>query len=49
MRGRLGLECIWVLLGRGRWRWFGHVERMKDGNWVKLVRNVNVEGAGPTL
>ncbi len=26
------------------WRWFGHVERMGDGNWVKRIRSMNVEG-----
>ena len=45
LRERLGLECIGVVLRRGRLRWFGHVERMEDSNWVKRVRNVNVEGA----
>lgn len=44
LRGRLGLECIGVVLRRSRLRWFGHVERMEDDNWVKRVRNMNVEG-----
>lgn len=35
----MGLECISVMR-RGRLRWFGHVERMDEGNGV---RNVVVE------
>ncbi len=30
----MGLECISVVMQRGRLRWFGLVERMGDGNWV---------------
>ena len=45
LRGRLGLEDIGVVMRRGRLRWFGHVERMEENNWVKRVRGVNVEGA----
>ncbi len=29
---------------RGRLRWFGHVERMGDGDWVKRVTSMGVEG-----
>ncbi len=29
---------------RDRLRWFGHVERTGDGNWVKRVRSMNDEG-----
>ena len=29
---------------RGRLRWFGHVERMEDNNWVKRCRVMEVEG-----
>ena len=45
LRGRLGLEDIEVVMRRGRLRWFGHVERMEEDNWVKQVRGINVEGA----
>ncbi len=44
LRDRMGLECISVVIRRGRLRWFGHVERMGNGNWMKRVRLMNVEG-----
>ena len=44
LRARLGLECIGEVMRRGRLRWFGHVERMVDDEWVKRVRNMDVEG-----
>ncbi len=44
LRDRTGLECISVVMQRGRLRWFGHVERMEKGNWVRRVRSMNVEG-----
>ncbi len=43
-RDILELACINVVMWRGRLRWFGLVERMGDGNWVKRVRRMNVEG-----
>ena len=27
-----------------RLRWYGHVERMEDDNWVKRCRSLSVEG-----
>ncbi len=45
LRDRMGLECISVVMWRGRLRWFGHVERMGGGNWVKRVSSMNDEGA----
>ncbi len=42
LRDRMGLECISEVMQRGRLRWFGHVKRMGDGNWVKEVRSMNV-------
>ncbi len=44
LRNRMGLECISVVMRRGRLRWFGYVERMGNGNWMKRVRIMNVEG-----
>ncbi len=35
----LSLECISVVMRKGRLRWFGHVERMDNGNEVKGVRS----------
>ncbi len=40
----MGLECISVVMRRDRLRGFGQVGRMGDGNWVKRVRSMNVEG-----
>jgi len=31
------------VLCTGRLRWFGHVERVEDDNWVKRCMNVTVE------
>ncbi len=44
LRDRMGLECLSVVMWRGRLRWFGHVEKMGDGNWVMSVKSMNVEG-----
>jgi hypothetical protein len=35
LRKRIGVEPIGVVLRRNRLRWFGHVERKKDNDWVK--------------
>ncbi len=43
-RDRMNLQCISVVMWRGRLKWFGHVERMGDGNWVWRVRSMNVKG-----
>ena len=45
LRGRFELECIEVEVRRGRLRWFGHVERMEEDNWVMRLKNINVDGA----
>ncbi len=44
LRERMDLERISVVMWRGRQRWFRHVEMMEDGNCVKRVRIMNVEG-----
>ena len=41
LRRRVGVEGIGTLLRRHRPRWFGHVERKEDANWVKRCTNVN--------
>ena len=38
------LQPIRSVMQRGRLRWFGHVERMEDNNWVKRCRVMEVEG-----
>ncbi len=45
LKDRMGLECISVVMQRGRLRWFGHAERLGGGNWVKRVSSMNDEGA----
>ena len=35
LRELLGLEPVRLVIKRGRLRWFGHVERKDDGDWVK--------------
>ena len=44
LRNKMGLDCISEVIGRGRLRWYGHVERMDGDNWVSKVRTVYVEG-----
>ena len=44
LRSRMGLECIREVIGRGRLRWYGHVERMDRASWVNKVRTMSVEG-----
>ena len=34
-RDNLQIENITEVVRRARLRWFGHVERMKEENWVK--------------
>ncbi len=45
-RDRLCLGYISVVMWKGRLRWFGHVERIRDDNVVERgrVRSVNIEG-----
>ena len=39
---RLGIECVENKIQRGRLRWFGHVERKEENNWVKKCTRMNV-------
>ena len=32
------------VIRRGRWRWFGHVERKEVDDWVSACRNLEVTG-----
>ena len=41
---RIGLEGIKSLLRRRRLRWFGHVERKDDNDWVKRCMDFKIEG-----
>src|SRR5260221_512039 len=42
--GRLGIECVFDVVRRGRLRWFGHVERKNKDDWVAACRDMVVEG-----
>ncbi len=44
LKDRMNFDCFSVVMLIGRLRWFGHVKRMEDGNWVKRMRSMNVEG-----
>ena len=44
LRKRMGIQGVRELVERGRLRWYGHVERMAEGNMVSECRLVNVEG-----
>ena len=44
---RLGIECVENKIQRlGRLRWFGHVERKEENNWVKKCTRMNVTWSG---
>src|SRR5260221_14793832 len=44
LRERMGVEAIGVVVRRNRLRWFGHVERKGDCDWVKGCTVLEVEG-----
>jgi hypothetical protein len=41
---RLGVEAVADVVRRGRLRWFGHLERKPEYDWVSACRNIEVEG-----
>jgi hypothetical protein len=47
--GRLGIEDVVDVVRRGRLLWFGHVERKSSDDWVKMCRDLVVEGARSTV
>ena len=44
LRHRLGIESVADVIRRGRLRWFGHVERKDDSDWVKACQTLVVGG-----
>ena len=36
LRDRLGIENISTVLQRNRLRWFGHVQRKPDNDWIEV-------------
>ena len=45
LRSRLGIWSVGELLRRNRLRWFGHLERKDNEEWVSACRRVEVVGA----
>ena len=43
-RELLGLEPVSLMIIKSRLRWFGHVERKDDNDWVKRCITWEVEG-----
>jgi len=44
LRHPLGLEPVSFMIKKGRLRWFGHVERKDDNDWVKRCITLEVVG-----
>jgi len=44
IRRELGVRSITSRLREARLRWFGHVKRMDDNNWVRKTMEMEVEG-----
>ena len=44
VRGLLGLDPVSLTIKRGRLRWFGHVERKDDADWLKGCMKMEIEG-----
>ena len=44
LRELLGLEPVSLMIKNSRLRWFGHVERKDDNDWVKRCITWEVEG-----
>jgi hypothetical protein len=47
LRWRLDIESISELVRWARLKWFGHIEKKEQGDWVSACRNVVVEGNKP--
>jgi len=45
LRERPGLDDIILVLQQNRLRWYGHVLRKEDNDWVKKCMEYEVEGA----
>ena len=43
LRGRLGIDCVSDLVRRSRLRWFGHVVRKDDQQWVRKCMDFKVD------
>jgi len=47
LRERLGTDDITLILQQNRLRWYGHVLRKEDTDWVKKCMEYEVEGSRP--
>ena len=47
LRERLGIDDIVLILQQNRLRWYGHVLRKEDTDWVKKCMEYEVEGSRP--
>ena len=47
LRERLGVDAIALVLQQNRLRWYGHVLRKDDDDWVKKCMEHEVEGSRP--
>jgi len=48
LRETLGLDDIISVLQQNRLRWYGHVLRKEDNDWVKKCMEYEVDGARPS-
>ena len=48
LRDILGIDDIILILQQNRLRWYGHVLRKEDTDWVKKCMEYEVEGSRPT-
>ena len=49
LRSKLGITPITELVSRGRLRWFGHVSRKDEADWLKRVQTLAVDPRGASL
>jgi len=47
LRERLGIDDIILILQQNRLRWYGHVLRKENTDWVKKCIEYEVEGSRP--
>ena len=47
MRREMGVLAIMDAIKLGRLRWFGHVKRREEGNWVRRCMDMEIEGKNP--
>ena len=47
LRERLGIDDIILILQQNRLRWYGHMLRKEDTDWVKKCTEYEVEGSRP--